>query len=67
MGTPELKKQWIEKIESTNDDMLLEEIYRILDIGEDLELYTLSPQQKSALDEGLLDIKNDKVICHEEA
>ena len=68
MHTLELKKQLIDKIESTNDDILLEEIYRILDMGEDnLELYKLSSHQKAAIDEGLEDVKQGNVISHEDA
>ena len=68
MHTLELKKQLIDKIESTNNDILLEEIYRILDMGEDnLELYKLSSHQKAAIDEGLEDVKQGNVISHEDA
>ena len=68
MLTLELKKQLIEKIESTDDNAILEEVYRILDIGEDnFDIYHLSSEQRLAIDAGLEDIKNGRVISHDEA
>jgi hypothetical protein len=68
MLTLELKKQLIEKIESTDDNAILEEVYRILDIGEDnFGIYQLSSEQRLAVDAGLEDIKNGRVISHDEA
>ncbi len=68
MLTVELKKQLIEKIESTNDDSILEEVYRILDIGEDnFEVYCLSNEQKIAINQGLDDLKNGRVISHDDS
>ena len=64
----EMKKQLIEKIESTDNVTLLEEVYRLLDMDEDnFEIYQLSDEQKIAIDQGLEDVKNERVISHEEA
>ena len=68
MSTLALKKQLIDKIESTDDHTILEEVYRILDIGEDnFDIYQLSDEQRLAIDKGLDDIKHGRVISHEEA
>lgn len=64
----EMKKQLIEKIESTENMTLLEEVYRLLDMDEDnFEIYQLSDEQKIAIDQGLEDVKNERVISHEDA
>jgi hypothetical protein len=68
MSTLELKQKVINKIESLENNDLLEEVYRILEMGDgDFEVYELSSQQKSAINAGLEDVKNGRVTSHEMA
>jgi len=55
MWTPGLKKRLIEKIRRTEDPVVLEEAYRLLEIEtEDLDVYKLNDEQKSAVREASL-------------
>lgn len=66
METLELKRQLISKIEIIENDKILEEVYRILDIGEEaFEVYKVSEHQRKLLDEANEDIKNGKVTSNE--
>ena len=68
MSSLELKQKIIEKIESIEDDNLLAEIYRTLEISQaDSGDFILTPAMRSALDEGLEDVKNGRVISNDEA
>ena len=67
MSTVELRKQLIDKIETISDDNILAELYRFVEINEsDDEVYDLSPEIISAINEGLEDVKNGRVKSHEE-
>ena len=68
MSTLELKQKIIEKIESIEDDNLLAEIYRTLEISQaDSDVFVLTPAMRIALDEGLEDVKHGRVISNDEA
>ena len=52
MSSAELKKQLIDKIQKTDKENLLEEGFRLLQVeSEDIEVYKLSDEQKSAVNE----------------
>jgi len=68
MSTLELKQKIIEKIESIEDDNLLAEIYRTLEISQaDSNIFMLTSAMRFALDEGLEDVKHGRVISNDEA
>ena len=68
MSSLELKQKIIEKIESIEDDNLLAEIYRTLEISQaDNDVFVLTPPMRIALDEGLEDVKHGRVISNDEA
>lgn len=68
MLTQELKKQLIDKIQSTDDNNILEDVYRILEVGTlDIETVILSNSQKENIDKGLDDIENGRYLTDEEA
>ena len=68
MSTLELKQKIIEKIESIEDDNLLAEIYRTLEISQaDSDAFVLTPAMRIALDEGFEDVKHGRVISNDEA
>ena len=53
MSTIELRKLLIEKIRLTDDDKLLEEASRLLEVEiEESDVYILNDQQKEAIEEG---------------
>ena len=68
MITSEMKQQLIEKIKSTDDDNILEEVYRILEIGKmEMDEIVLSEEQKELIDEGLRDIEKENYSSNEDA
>ncbi|MFN8246591.1 MAG: hypothetical protein U0T56_09450 [Ferruginibacter sp.] len=68
MITEEMRKLLIDKINSTNDENVLEEIYRILEAGDiEVEMVILSEDQKALIDEGLKNLEEGKVLSNEEA
>ena len=68
MSTVELRNKLIEKIKETENGELLEEAYRLLELGtEDLEIYKLTEEQKTAISEGRLQIKNGKSLTDDQA
>ena len=62
-----LKERLIKKINETEDQKTLEEVYRLLEINFDDEIYILSEEERAAIDEGLEQIKNGQYISSEEA
>ena len=69
MSTIELRKLLIEKIQLTEDDKLLEEAYRLLevDIEESADVYVLNDQQKEAIDQARKQIKEGQFLTDEES
>ena len=69
MSTIELRKLLIEKIQITEDDKLLEEAYRLLevDIEESADVYVLNDQQKEAIDQARKQIKEGQFLTDEES
>ena len=69
MSTIELRKLLIEKIQVIDDDKLLEEAYRLLevDIEETADVYILNDQQKEAIDEARKQIKQGQFLTDEES
>jgi len=68
MTTSELKKRLIRKINDINNNELLEEMYRMIETEEtDMEIYELSKNQKSAVEEAQEQIKNGKYLADKQA
>ena len=68
MSTTEIKNKLIDKIRTTEDQHLLEEIYRLIEIeSEDFEPMKLSSEQKQAIAQGQKDIKEGKFLTDKEA
>ena len=68
MTTKELKSKVIGKIIETNDNAILEEIYKILDeTFEDSDIYQLSENHKTAIELGINQIKNGEYLTNEQA
>ncbi len=68
MSTTEIKNKLIDKIRTTEDQHLLEEIYRLIEIeSEDFEPMKLSSDQKQAIAQGQQDIKEGKFLSDKEA
>lgn len=67
MTTLDLKKQLIDKINSTQNDLLLAEVYRLLDMEiTDEELYKLNEEQLSEVAEAREQFKNGEYYTDEE-
>ena len=68
MVTTEMRQLLIEKIKTTKDDNILEEVYRILELGtKEIVEIVLSQEQKSLIDKALLDIKKGNYLSNEDA
>ncbi|MGF1638566.1 MAG: hypothetical protein ACFCUU_15925 [Cyclobacteriaceae bacterium] len=62
-----LKERLIEKISKTEDHKTLEEIYRLLDINFDDDIYVLSDEQRAAIKEAEEQIANGQFLTSEQA
>lgn len=69
MSTVELRKRLIERIQKTQDDRILEEAFRLLELEttEDIEVYKLNNDQKKAIGEARQQIKNGQFLTEEQA
>ena len=63
-----MKKQLIDKIQSTEDINILEEVYRILEVStREVDMVVLSDEQKAKIDQGISDIEGGRFLTHDEA
>jgi hypothetical protein len=68
MSTLELRKRLIDKIKNTDNEKLLAEAYRLLELDtQDLEVYKLSPEQRSAINEARAQVKEGQFLTNEES
>lgn len=68
MSAIELRKKIIEKLSSIEDELILKEIYDIIRVESEVgSIYKLSSEEKAAIDEGLKDIADDKIVSSERA
>ena len=68
MSTIELRKRLIDKIQKTDNENLLEEAFRLLELEtQDIEVYKLSDEQRKAVNEGRKQIKNGEFLTDEQA
>jgi len=62
-----LQQILIEKISSTKDERILQEVNRLLETGAEEEVYHLSPEQIAGIEEAKEQIKNGRFLTNEEA
>ena len=68
MSIPELKSQIIKRLSLIEDEMILQEIYNLINVELSNDaIYNLSDQEKKAIEAGLNDIQNGKVYNSEKA
>ena len=68
MSTIELRKRLIDKIQKTDNENLLGEAYRLLELEtEDIEVYKLTDDQRKAVNEARQQIKNGQFLTDEQA
>jgi len=68
MSLKEMKKQLIDKILSTDDHTILEEVYRILEVStQEIDMIMLTDDQKSEIDKGIRDIEEGRYLTNEAA
>ncbi len=64
----ELRKRLIDKIQKTDNEDLLAEAYRLLDLeSEDIEIYKLNNNQRKAITEARQQIKNGQFLTEEQS
>ncbi|MGE0773233.1 MAG: hypothetical protein AB7K37_16095 [Cyclobacteriaceae bacterium] len=67
MSTVELRKKLIERIQETEDEKILEEAYRLLEMEtEDLGTYKLTEDQKKAIEESRAQIRKGQFLTNEQ-
>lgn len=68
MSTAELQKRLIDKIKKTESQPLLEEAFRLLQLeSDDLQVYTLTDDQKNIVHESRQQIKSGKYQSNDQA
>lgn len=68
MSAPEIRKKILEKLGSVEDEQVLKEIYEILEAQTSLQsVYTLTAEEKNAVEEGLEDLRLGKTLTAKEA
>ncbi len=68
MSATELKLQIINKITTIEDELILEEIYKLVDLESGMDsVYRLTVDERKAIDIGLKDIKETRVYSSEAA
>jgi len=68
MSATELKLQIINKVSSITDELILEEIYRLVNIESKMDsIYRLTDEEKKAIELGLKDIAEGRVYTSEQA
>ncbi len=63
----EVKKHLLKKIEEIDDPKIIHEIYRLLDIDLEEDVYVTNDAQKKAINEALNEIKEGKTLKEEES
>jgi hypothetical protein len=67
MSALELKSKLIDRIQTTEDERILEEVFRLLGIeSENIEVYKLNEQQTQAIREAREQIKNGQFMSTED-
>jgi tRNA A22 N-methylase len=68
MSTIELRKRLIDKIQKIDNEDLLAEAYRLLELEtEDIEVYKLNNDQKKAITEARQQIKSGQFLTDEQS
>jgi hypothetical protein len=68
MSTTELRKRLIDKIQKTDNENLLQEAYRLLELEtKDIEIYKLSDDQRRAIAEARQQIKAGQFLTNDQA
>jgi predicted transcriptional regulator len=68
MNKIKLKEKLIKEIQSIEDENILNEVYRLLEIeSAELDVYKLDEEQVSAVNEAREQISNGQFLTHEQA
>jgi hypothetical protein len=68
MSTIELRKRLIDKIQKTENEALLAEAYRLLEMEtEDIEIYKLNDDQRKAIGEARQQINSGQFLTDEQS
>ena len=68
MSAIELKKRLIDKIQKTDNENLLGEAYRLLELEtEDIDIYKLNNEQRKAIEVARQQIKNGQFLTDEKS
>jgi len=68
MSTKELRRRLIDKIQKTDNENLLEEAYRLLELEtQDIEVYKLTDEQRKAVIDARQQIKDGQFLTDEQA
>lgn len=62
-----LQEILIQKISSTTDERILQEVNRLLETGGDEDIYQLTSEQIAGIEESREQIKNGQYLTNEEA
>ncbi|MGE5394289.1 MAG: hypothetical protein ACM3P1_06045 [Candidatus Saccharibacteria bacterium] len=66
MDTKDLQNNIIQKVLDTDDNQLLDYLYKLLNNNDNKDLYQLSEFEKSIISKSLEDYKEGNVVSHED-
>lgn len=67
MSIHEMQEKLVDKIRSTNEDYVLEEVYRLLELeANNEELYQLNEEQTKLIDMSLREVEQGKYYSNED-
>ncbi len=68
MSATELKLQIINKVTAISDELILEEIYKLVNLESEMDaIHRLTDDEKKAIELGLTDIKEGRTYTSEQA
>ena len=68
MTITEMKKSILERVNQIDDDLILEEVYRILQMPfDEKEIFVFNQQQKDSLDRVEQEIDNGRYVTNEQS
>jgi predicted transcriptional regulator len=68
MSAAELKLEIINKVSSINDELILEEIYKLVNLESEIDaIYRVTEHEREAIEVGLKDVNEGRVYSPESA
>ena len=63
----EIKEKIIKRINAIDDPVILKEIYRLISLESEMEVYEMTEEERQGVEQGISDFKNGRWFTQEEA